>query len=294
VEISREDLERGPDIAEGERSAKADQNPPGTSGNAARYLLLAGGALALVVGAALMITPSSEETVTDAPQIEQAVPIQNPQTEEIERHLESARDAMESDRLTSPPENNAYYYYQKVLDLEPGNESALRGLTEIAARYAESAEQQIAQGNLIAARMQAENGLSLQPGNDRLLALQQRISDLENAEIESYLLHAKAAFESDKLTTPAEDNAFFYYQKVLALRPGHEEALQGITTIAERYADLAEWSINEYKYSDAKIYVSKGLDVQPNHARLLALQERTDAVKDVPDRIFKGIKSVFD
>lgn len=112
-------------------------------------------------------------------------------------------------------------------------------------------------------------------------------------DVDYYLVKARVAMEADKLTTPMEDNAYLYYQEVIRLDPAHEEALQGLTEIANRHADLAEEAIKRFQYVKAEHYVSAGLRVQPEHSRLLALQERTNALKDVPDRLIKGIRSAF-
>lgn len=114
------------------------------------------------------------------------------------------------------------------------------------------------------------------------------------SEVEQYLLKAKVAMDSDKLTAPAQDNAYFYYQEVIKLAPDHELARQGLTEIANRHADLAEQAIDRFKYVNAEHYVSEGLRVQPDNPRLVALQHRTNAINDVPTRLFKGIKSIFE
>ena len=113
------------------------------------------------------------------------------------------------------------------------------------------------------------------------------------ADVEQYLLKARFAMESDKLTTPEEDNAYLYYQEVIELVPDHEGAQQGLMEIANRHADLAEQAIDRFEYVKAERYVSEGLRVQPDNPRLVALQQRTNAIKDVPTRLIKGIKSVF-
>ena len=113
------------------------------------------------------------------------------------------------------------------------------------------------------------------------------------ADVEQYLLKARFAMESDKLTTPEEDNAYLYYQEVIELVPDHEGARQGLMEIANRHADLAEQAIDRFEYVKAERYVSEGLRVQPDNPRLVALQQRTNAIKDVPTRLIKGIKSVF-
>jgi serine/threonine-protein kinase PpkA len=282
MEIPQQGLRQDASLGESSTDDGCPGTPAGKARRKVRYLLIAGGLLILVAGSALMLAPPPEESPVDGSRVQ------------VEQHLASARLAMQSDKLTAPEDDNASFHYQRALELKPGNKEALEGIAEIARRYAGMAEAKMAESNLAEAKSYVENGLSVEPDNARLIALQKEMADQVNSEIERYLLQAQVAIDSNKLTTPAEDNAYSYYQKALALSPGHEEALQGIDRIADRYADLAEWNIDEYNYSEAKIYVRKGLDVQPGHQRLLALQERTDAVKDIPDRIFKGIKSVFE
>ncbi|MEN8132258.1 MAG: serine/threonine-protein kinase [Pseudomonadota bacterium] len=114
------------------------------------------------------------------------------------------------------------------------------------------------------------------------------------SEVEQYLHKAKVAMDADKLTTPVEDNAYFYYQEVIKQAPDHEAAWQGLAEIANRYADLAEQALDRFEYVNARHYVQEGIRVQPENLRLAALQQRTYAITDVPTRLFKGIKSIFE
>lgn len=114
------------------------------------------------------------------------------------------------------------------------------------------------------------------------------------SEVEQYLLKAKIAMDSDKLAAPAQDNAYLYYQEVIKLAPDHEGARQGLLEIANRYGDLAEQALDRFEYVNAKHYVREGLRVQPENPRLVALQQRTNAIKDVPARLIKGVKSLFE
>ena len=114
------------------------------------------------------------------------------------------------------------------------------------------------------------------------------------SEVAQYLLKAKIAMDADKLAAPAQDNAYRYYQAVIKLVPDHEGARQGLLEIANRYGDLAEQSLDRFEYVNAKHYVHEGLRVQPENPRLLALQQRTNAIKDVSTRLIKGIKSIFE
>ena len=116
-----------------------------------------------------------------------------------------------------------------------------------------------------------------------------------NKKINEYLKKAEIAINEDRLTVPKDDNAFSYYKRVLKLQPKNKNALNGLSVIANRYADLAEWQILKYNYPKAKRYVYKGLDVQPDNKRLILLQKRTEsAVKDASGRVLNKLKSAFD
>ncbi len=70
---------------------------------------------------------------------------------ELQNHiadlLQQAERALGMDRLTSPVEDNAYGYYQKILTMSPDNVDAREGLDRIASRYVLKAQEQIQLGN---------------------------------------------------------------------------------------------------------------------------------------------------
>ena len=74
-------------------------------------------------------------------------------------------------RLTAPPQDNAYYYFSRLLQMDPDSEVARQGLAEISARYALLAEREIAEGNYERARSYVSIGLQVDPNNDALLVL---------------------------------------------------------------------------------------------------------------------------
>jgi tetratricopeptide (TPR) repeat protein len=215
---------------------------------------------------------------------------------EIQGYLSKAHEAMDTSRLTMPPQDSAFYYYQQVIDRSPKNKEALFGLTKIANRYAYLADKELNRRDLEKAKRFIQRGLKVQGNNPKLNDLDTRISQLEQKErkVAEYLSAANRSLNSAKLTKPPKDNAYHYYQKVLKLSPGHKTARRGITRVADRYADLAEKEIEQYRYAKAKEYVNLGLGVQPKHPRLVGLKTRTNAVEDVPRRFFGKIKSIFD
>lgn len=125
-------------------------------------------------------------------------------------------------------------------------------------------------------------------------------------EISETLALADAALKDYRLTTPPQDNAYHYYRRVLDLDPLHPDARNGITAVGNAYADLADSAFDRYAYRKAKTYVKRGLAVQPDNQRLLALERRTRTLRtvrrpvdtdepfDFGQRFFGKIKSVFE
>ena len=54
---------------------------------------------------------------------------------QIEKLQEMAMESFRKDLLTTPDKENAYYFYQEILLLDPSNEIAKRGLEQIVERY---------------------------------------------------------------------------------------------------------------------------------------------------------------
>lgn len=111
-------------------------------------------------------------------------------------------------------------------------------------------------------------------------------------QYEEYLRQAKQAMDEYRLTTPEADNAYYYYQMILEQDPDHEDALTGMTEITETYTRLAEQEIDRFHYNKAKVYLHRGLVLDPDNERLLEL-EKTNAFADVSRRAIGGIKSLF-
>lgn len=82
------------------------------------------------------------------------------------------KQSLEEYKLTYPPKDNAYYYFSRILELEPGNQQAIRGILEISDRYALQAEQALAKNQQEKMITYIEYGLRINPKNKSLLALQ--------------------------------------------------------------------------------------------------------------------------
>ncbi|MGR8918938.1 MAG: protein kinase domain-containing protein [Gammaproteobacteria bacterium] len=74
-------------------------------------------------------------------------------------------------RLTAPARDNAYYYFSRLLQIDPGNQQAREGLKEIAARFAFLAEREIASERFAQARSYIRMGSQIDPHNESLQML---------------------------------------------------------------------------------------------------------------------------
>jgi len=145
-------------------------------------LLLLGGLLACgVLWAALLVIEwrlTDETPATVPPAALDSLPVVTPvplpvaETPQIiEALMWLGRRSLDEFRLTAPPGDNAYYYFARLLQLEPDNAAARAGLNEIATRYAMLAERELAQGHGETAQAFIGIGLELDPDNAALAVL---------------------------------------------------------------------------------------------------------------------------
>ncbi len=99
----------------------------------------------------------------------------------VEELLSQAEAALKKYRLTSPRNSSAYHYYRQILKLDPHNKKASKGIRRIAEHYGTLAEKALKKGKEDKSRAYVKRGLSLNPRNPRLLAMQQRLDELEAA-----------------------------------------------------------------------------------------------------------------
>ncbi|RDE19933.1 hypothetical protein DV711_13785 [Motiliproteus coralliicola] len=92
---------------------------------------------------------------------------------------------------------------------------------------------------------------------------------------------ADQAFKAKHLTSPRGNNALEYYQQVLRIIPGYQEAEQGIDRIAERYLHWAEAAIAEGRTGAARNYLTKSRQINPDSTELKRVQQRLKSAKPV-------------
>jgi len=88
------------------------------------------------------------------------------------------------------------------------------------------------------------------------------------------LNQAQAALADYRLTIPANDSAYYYYGRVLSLRPDNAAAAQGLNEIVSRYRMLIRSAMDDGDYAHARELIERALRVRPGDPQLKRLQRR--------------------
>ena len=102
---------------------------------------------------------------------------------------------------------------------------------------------------------------------------------------------ARKSLEEYRLTAPPEENAYYYYVRLLEINPDNRSARQGLKAIAESFAFLAEKELAENNYESAVGYIKIGLQINPENKTLKELRTLTATGRR---SIFDSIKKMFD
>ena len=101
--------------------------------------------------------------------------------DEISFNLAAAEKALRSFKLTTPEKDNALFYFQETLRLDPNNPKAQQGKTRIANAYADLVEINLNAFEYNKAKSYLYKGLAIQPTSSRLLALEKQTNVFKDA-----------------------------------------------------------------------------------------------------------------
>ena len=101
----------------------------------------------------------------------------------------------------------------------------------------------------------------------------------------------KKSLEEYRLTQPSEDNAYYYFSRLLEADPTDKVATAGLLNIADRYAYLAERSVLDGDHDKAHAYIMIGRKFNPNHETLIKLNKLNLDVRE--KSIMEKLKTLF-
>ncbi|GJL76235.1 serine/threonine-protein kinase [Nitrosomonas sp.] len=95
--------------------------------------------------------------------------------------------------------------------------------------------------------------------------------------IKKHLNAAENAARLERLTTPSEDNAYKYYQAVLAMEPDNAQALAGLQRIVDRYIQFIESTKSRGDLDTARLYLQRAELVLPDNPKLQSIRKELAA-----------------
>ncbi|MCG6971336.1 MAG: protein kinase [Gammaproteobacteria bacterium] len=206
------------------------------------------------------------------------------QTKAVATLLRDGDRDFQANRLTQPDGDNALEKYRQVLQIDPLNQDAKRGLQKIFEYYAKAAEQQVADGNVDKAEAIIEKMDLVQAGSLEAEQLRKRLGRLSdsNARIDQLLRRAKSASRAGRYTQPNGNNALSYYQQVLKLDPDNRRASYGIEEIIDHYKQQFNQSLDRGKFTQAEKAVNTLDYILPNSSMVVGMYKRLQAAKPPP------------
>ena len=182
------------------------------------------------VAPAQAVAPGSTAAVdaADAAQVQAADPSLDPNNfptvvDPVVEAVRLGRIDLSSQRLTTPPGSNALERFQLALKLDPKNKQAKQGIADVAKKYLELAEKNLAGGDATQFSQYMDRAAEVAKGVADNADLPKEIAARRAKAAEPYLAQAKAAALAwDKAGAKAA------YEKALQFDPNNAAAREGV------------------------------------------------------------------
>ena len=219
------------------------------------------------------------------------------QEQTIRQLLAKAEAHITKGEYTRPKSGNAVASYRQVLEIQGNNNKARQGLEYISGRYLNLGYQALEQSSLSKAKAALQKLATIASDSSEYEELSEAISEWQaKRQIDKFLVSANQAFNDDKMILPAQQNALFYYQQILAMDSGNEVALGGINRIVNNFVDKANVAIDEGRLEAANGYLTTISVIDAEHESIAALEQRITSANAEPQitsgRISKPSKPI--
>ncbi len=196
--------------------------------------------------------------------------------------LERAEQAYAAGRITRPEGDSALFFYQKMLERDPQNQAAQEGVQRVVGYLINGAEGALLKEDWSTAADFAEQVLAVNASN---IAAKSIISRVERYErIKRLNDRAIEQIASGNLTKPVNNNALASYREILRIDPGNAAALQGVESVAQRLATIAQTAAFAEDHDRAKELIALAKSIAPNAPGIAQTEKLTlqwtDMVKD--------------
>jgi serine/threonine protein kinase len=194
---------------------------------------------------------------------------QNKVSEQLDELAKQASAAILSNRLTTPLKNSAYYYYNKMLDLDADNDIAKNGLSDIVSRYLKLADTSINSQSFDNADNYIAQASAVLPTDPRLDAARKKSAEANKAYLKEQLQRQAAAAKEKqkkeeairqaKLKQEEEAEALLFQQQQAKAKLEAQEA-------AFTESVTPESTIEKNNIDQVAADTTKPIDAQPTNS----------------------------
>jgi serine/threonine-protein kinase len=253
-------------------------------------------------------TPAITETL---PSFDREAPVVDEPAIDIDELLEDARDARDEGDLFNPPGGNAIELYlvamasapnhsvvmaelDAVLDetlamaetalLEKRTVDSAAALERVSLARSNSARDAIRDGRLEDATTAIAGARALDIEDDGEIAMveDELVEARSSRRVDEVLAIANARLETGSLTSPANDNARYYFQLALSNDPDNAAALTGLSVIASKIVLQAREEIDGGRFNTAEALLAEARQLDSSSDDLAATSR---ALADAEQRV---------
>ena len=218
--------------------------------------------------------------------------------------LNNAQESLTSGQLTTPPGDNAYFYFREVLKIDPENETALKGIDTVFINLFDQIKSATKAGDYEAARDYLSAADEIRPDSN-IVRLAEKDLDLKIAEatreqerirleqeekekrnqVSQLLEKAESKINNKQLINPRGDNARYFYKQALLIEPDNREAVNGLVNISNEFISSSKKAIAVDDLVLAREYLAIAKETAPAEKNILqSISELELKIKNYADR----------
>ncbi|WP_075186058.1 serine/threonine-protein kinase [Teredinibacter haidensis] len=200
--------------------------------------------------------------------------------ESIERLFAEAEGYRKQGRLALPRGRSALDNYKKILQLDADSRAAKKGLQDIAGIFVARAQKDFDLGRLSSARVGLDKALKADSTYRPAVKLKNSVDQAiqRQQELNTWLSRAQTRLDRKAFFSPVNDNAYYYYQRVLEREPGNSQALTGQKQVVDSFARNIWSLVGNEQFDTARDQLAMALRSLPKNQRLQSLSLAVEEV----------------
>ncbi|MDW2982404.1 MAG: SUMF1/EgtB/PvdO family nonheme iron enzyme [Rhodanobacter sp.] len=195
---------------------------------------------------------------------------------QVQALLERANKALHAGRLVGDESSAAALFGQALKD-KPDSRRAVQGMFDVRARLVAEIDQDIAVGDVDAARDLLDALRTLPNAETEVAQLEASLKTLE--QVRPMLAKAAGLLQQGKADRPQGGSALDLYREVQALDPHNAVAEQGISQVQRAVLDRALAAVAQNDFAGADQELAKAQAIRPGSQQMIDVHKRVDDMR---------------